>query len=185
MSLATDPVAAGAGVDALPFGNARGWRRAIAAGRRAGAAGLSSVTKLRFGNIDNLFAERGPKRGEAGPNLCFAGHTDVVPTGPTEKWRYDPFGGIVEDGILYGRGACDMKGAIAAFIAATQCPARLAGRISLLITGDEEGDATEGHGQAAGMGGEKRQNPGFLHRRRADQQGSRSAIPSKSAGAAP
>jgi succinyl-diaminopimelate desuccinylase len=103
-----------------------------------------SVTKLRFGNIDNLFAERGPaERGEAGPNLCFAGHTDVVPTGPTDKWRYDPFGGIVEDGILYGRGACDMKGAIAAFIAATHAqPAT--GRISLLITGDEEGDATEG-----------------------------------------
>jgi succinyl-diaminopimelate desuccinylase len=101
------------------------------------------VTKLRFGNIDNLFAERGPAERGPGAHLCFAGHTDVVPPGPTEKWRYDPFGGIVEDGILYGRGACDMKGAIAAFIAATH--AQPAGsRISLMITGDEEGDATDG-----------------------------------------
>jgi succinyl-diaminopimelate desuccinylase len=99
-----------------------------------------TVTRLRFGNIDNLFAERGT----GGPNLCFAGHTDVVPTGPTEKWRYDPFGGIVEDGILYGRGACDMKGAIAAFIAAAANTPQNTGRISLLITGDEEGDATDG-----------------------------------------
>jgi succinyl-diaminopimelate desuccinylase len=99
-----------------------------------------AVTRLRFGNIDNLFAERGT----AGPSLCFAGHTDVVPTGPTEKWRYDPFGGIVEDGILYGRGACDMKGAIAAFIAAAASTPQDKGRISLLITGDEEGDATDG-----------------------------------------
>jgi succinyl-diaminopimelate desuccinylase len=99
-----------------------------------------AVTRLRFGNIDNLFAERGT----SGPSLCFAGHTDVVPTGPTEKWRYDPFGGIVEDGILYGRGACDMKGAIAAFIAAAANTEQTSGRISLLITGDEEGDATDG-----------------------------------------
>jgi succinyl-diaminopimelate desuccinylase len=99
-----------------------------------------TVTRLRFGNIDNLFAERGA----GGANLCFAGHTDVVPTGPAEKWRYDPFGGIVEDGILYGRGACDMKGAIAAFIAAAANTRPANGRISLLITGDEEGDATDG-----------------------------------------
>ncbi len=99
-----------------------------------------AVTRLRFGNIDNLFAERGT----SGPHLCFAGHTDVVPTGPTEKWRYDPFGGIVEDGVLYGRGACDMKGAIAAFIAAAANTEQATGRISLLITGDEEGDATDG-----------------------------------------
>ena len=99
-----------------------------------------TVTRLRFGNIDNLFAERGA----GGPHLGFAGHTDVVPPGPPEKWRYDPFGGIVEDGILYGRGACDMKGSIAAFIAAAAGTAPMPGRISLLITGDEEGDATDG-----------------------------------------
>jgi len=99
-----------------------------------------AVTRLRFGNIDNLFAERGA----GGAHLGFAGHTDVVPPGPPEKWRYDPFGGIVEDGILYGRGACDMKGSIAAFIAAAAGTAPMPGRISLLITGDEEGDATDG-----------------------------------------
>jgi len=96
-----------------------------------------TVTRLRFGKIENLFAERGQG---SGPHLCFAGHTDVVPEGAA-TWRYDPYGGIVEDGILYGRGACDMKGAIAAFIAAAAAPA---GHVSLLITGDEEGDATDG-----------------------------------------
>jgi succinyl-diaminopimelate desuccinylase len=99
-----------------------------------------TVTRLRFGNIDNLFAERGA----GGAHLCFAGHTDVVSPGPPERWRYDPFGGIVEDGILYGRGACDMKGSIAAFIAAAAATAAIPGRVSLLITGDEEGDATDG-----------------------------------------
>ncbi len=96
-----------------------------------------SVKSLRFGKIENLYAERGT----TGPHLCFAGHTDVVPDG-NAKWRYDPFGGIVEDGVLYGRGACDMKGAIAAFLAAASEPTP--GKISLLITGDEEGDATDG-----------------------------------------
>ena len=67
-----------------------------------------------------------------------------LPTGPAEKWRYDPFGSIVEDGILYGRGAADMKGAIAAFAAAAAAMDPSAGRISLLITGDEEGEATDG-----------------------------------------
>jgi succinyl-diaminopimelate desuccinylase len=99
-----------------------------------------AVTRLRFGKIENLFAERGA----GGPHLCFAGHTDVVPTGPVEKWRYDPFGGIVEDGMLYGRGAADMKGAIAAFAAAAADTNPSDGRISLLITGDEEGAAEDG-----------------------------------------
>jgi succinyl-diaminopimelate desuccinylase len=107
------------------------------------AAGLEqagfTVTRLRFGEIDNLFAERG----DTGPHLGFAGHTDVVPAGPVDKWRHDPFGAVVENGILYGRGACDMKGAIAAFIAAADTR-HYRGRISLLITGDEEGDATDG-----------------------------------------
>lgn len=99
-----------------------------------------AVTRLRFGKIENLYAERG----STGPNLCFAGHTDVVPTGPAEKWRYDPFGSIVEDGMLYGRGAADMKGAIAAFAAAAADIDPATGRISLLITGDEEGEARDG-----------------------------------------
>jgi len=96
-----------------------------------------SVTHLPFGNIHNFYAERG---GE-GPHLGFAGHTDVVP--PGQNWRKNPFGGDVENGILYGRGACDMKGAIAAFAAAAASPTRH-GKISLLITGDEEGEARNG-----------------------------------------
>ncbi len=99
-----------------------------------------STTRLRFGEIENLYAERG----SGTRHFCFAGHTDVVPTGPAEKWRYDPFGGIVEDGMLYGRGAADMKGAIAAFTAAAADIPPDAGRVSLLITGDEEGDAKDG-----------------------------------------
>jgi succinyl-diaminopimelate desuccinylase len=95
-----------------------------------------TVTRLRFGDIDNLFAERGQ-----GKHLCFAGHTDVVPPGAA-PWRHDPFGGVVENGVLYGRGACDMKGAVAAFLAAA-APAT-PGKISLLITGDEEGEAING-----------------------------------------
>jgi succinyl-diaminopimelate desuccinylase len=94
-----------------------------------------TVTRLRFGKIENLYAERpGP-----GARLCFAGHTDVVPAG--EGWNFDPFGAIVEDGLLYGRGAVDMKSAIAAFVAAA---AQCTGNLSLLITGDEEGEAKDG-----------------------------------------
>lgn len=93
---------------------------------------------------DNLYAVRGDR----GPLLCFAGHSDVVPVGDAAAWRHDPFGAVIADGILYGRGAVDMKGNIACFMAAL---ARMAatgwpeqGRIAVLITGDEEGDATNG-----------------------------------------
>jgi succinyl-diaminopimelate desuccinylase len=104
-----------------------------------------TVTRLRFGEIENLFAERGPPAcGSGTPHLCFAGHTDVVPSGPAEKWRHDPFAGIVQNGVLTGRGAADMKGAIAAFVAAAADVDRNAGHISLLITGDEEGEAKDG-----------------------------------------
>src|ERR1700736_3610233 len=97
------------------------------------------------GEIHNLYARRGPGR----PNLCFAGHTDVVPAGHPEAWSFDPFGAALRDGALCGRGAVDMKGAIAAFIAATQRflverGSNFTGSISLLITGDEEGDAVNG-----------------------------------------
>ncbi len=100
-----------------------------------------SVTHLPFGQTLNLFA----RIGTAGPHLCFAGHTDVVP--PGESWRHPPFGAHMEEARLYGRGAVDMKGAIAAFAAAAARhlaagPPR--GSISLLITGDEEGPATDG-----------------------------------------
>src|SRR5215467_13925610 len=101
--------------------------------------------RLVFGEIHNLYARRGDGR----PNLCFAGHTDVVPPGAREAWSFDPFSGVVRDGELCGRGAVDMKGAIAAFIAAAQRHldrggAETAGSISLLITGDEEGPAVNG-----------------------------------------
>ena len=71
-----------------------------------------TVTRLRFGDIANLFARIGTE----GPHFCFAGHTDVVPAGA--GWNADPFAGEVRDGVLYGRGACDMKGAVAAFVSA-------------------------------------------------------------------
>ena len=97
-----------------------------------------TVTRLPFGTTPNLFA----RRGDAGPHLCFAGHTDVVP--PGAGWAHDPWAGTVQDGVLIGRGACDMKGAIAAFAAAVSGPAPGWGSVSLLITGDEEGPATDG-----------------------------------------
>ena len=95
--------------------------------------------------IVNLYARFGAGR----PNLCFAGHTDVVPTGAVDAWSFEPFAAAIENGVLCGRGAVDMKGAIAAFIAAAErfLAARgpgFAGSISLLITGDEEGVAVNG-----------------------------------------
>jgi succinyl-diaminopimelate desuccinylase len=100
---------------------------------------------LVFGDIHNLYARRGTGR----PNLCFAGHTDVVPSGDAEAWSFDPFSASLHDGALCGRGAVDMKGAIAAFIVAAgryldERGQDFAGSISLLITGDEEGDAVNG-----------------------------------------
>jgi succinyl-diaminopimelate desuccinylase len=93
--------------------------------------------------IENLYA----RLGAGAPNLCFAGHTDVVPPGDLDGWRLDPFAGVVENGVLYGRGAVDMKGAIACFLAASARfleRHRPEGSISLLITGDEEGAAING-----------------------------------------
>lgn len=94
--------------------------------------------RLPFGEVDNLFA----RRGTGAPHFCFAGHTDVVPPGNTAAWAHPPFAAEIVDGILYGRGAQDMKGAIAAFIAAI--PETNAGSLSLLITGDEEGPSVNG-----------------------------------------
>ncbi len=96
-------------------------------------------------DVENLYA----RLGEGAPNFCFAGHTDVVPVGREAAWTVDPFGGEVIDGYLYGRGTADMKGAIAAFIAAAArfLAARgdgFHGSISLLITGDEEGPSING-----------------------------------------
>ena len=102
------------------------------------------IHRLRFGQVDNLWA----RRGSAKPLVVFAGHTDVVPTGPREKWRSDPFVPTIRDGFLYGRGAADMKGSLAAFITAiedfvAQHPNHR-GSIGLLITSDEEGPSVDG-----------------------------------------
>lgn len=95
--------------------------------------------------VPNLYARFGERK----PNFCFAGHTDVVPVGDAAAWRFDPFGAVIADGYLYGRGAEDMKSAIAAFAAAAIEVAAAAGEglngsISLLITGDEEAEAING-----------------------------------------
>lgn len=93
--------------------------------------------------IENLYA----RRGTASPNLCFAGHTDVVPIGDLKAWSAGPFEGETRDGVLYGRGAVDMKGGIAAWVAAVSrvlTAGEIEGSLSFLITGDEEGPALHG-----------------------------------------
>ena len=99
--------------------------------------------RMKFEDIENLYA----RRGATGPNLCFAGHTDVVPTGSPAAWSVDPFEAEVKDGVLYGRGAVDMKGGIAAWVAAVSrilAEGDVPGSLSFLITGDEEGPALHG-----------------------------------------
>ena len=99
--------------------------------------------RMKFGDIENLYARYGTTR----PNLCFAGHTDVVPVGDAAAWTKDAFGAEVVDGVLIGRGAVDMKSAIAAFAAACAeaiAAGTITGSVSFLITGDEEGVATHG-----------------------------------------
>ncbi len=107
------------------------------------AAGFE-VHRLTFGDapdgpVENLFATRG----HGYPHFAFAGHTDVVPPGDSAHWVRPPFDGEIVDGMLHGRGAADMKSALAAFVAAAEAP-RSIGRLSLIITGDEEGPATYG-----------------------------------------
>ena len=100
---------------------------------------------LRLGEVDNLWATRGDANA---PTLVLLGHTDVVPPGPREAWSSDPFAPEIRDGLLYGRGAADMKGSVAAFVVAAErfaaahpnCP----GRLAVLLTSDEEGDAIDG-----------------------------------------
>jgi len=96
--------------------------------------------RMKFGEIENLYARRGTAR----PNLCFAGHTDVVPVGDDAAWTAGPFEAQSKDGVLYGRGAVDMKAAIAAFVSAVAHTEEVPGSISFLITGDEEGVAEDG-----------------------------------------
>jgi succinyl-diaminopimelate desuccinylase len=103
-----------------------------------------TIEKMRFGDVDNFWA----RRGTAQPVFCFAGHTDVVPTGPLEKWSSPPFVATEKDGYLYGRGVADMKGSIAAFIIALEdfiaANPNHTSSIALLITADEEGVAING-----------------------------------------
>lgn len=108
-----------------------------------------TCTRLPFqepdtARVDNLYA----RIGDTAPHICFAGHTDVVPVGATDSWQKDPFSGEITDDKLWGRGAADMKGAIAAFVAATADylaqEGKPKGSISLLITGDEEGPSVNG-----------------------------------------
>jgi succinyl-diaminopimelate desuccinylase len=102
------------------------------------------LEKIRSGDVDNLWA----RRGSSGKLICFAGHTDVVPTGPVDKWVSAPFVPTIRDGMLYGRGAADMKGSLAAFVTAIEkfvsAHPNHAGSIALLLTSDEEGVATDG-----------------------------------------
>lgn len=102
------------------------------------------LEKIRHGEVDNLWA----RRGVAAPLICFAGHTDVVPTGPADKWQSDPFVPTVRNGMLYGRGAADMKGSLAAFVTAVERfiagHPQHQGSIALLLTSDEEGIAVDG-----------------------------------------
>jgi len=111
--------------------------------RRLEAAGFRCES-LKFGEVSNLWA----RRGESGPVVCFAGHTDVVPPGPISEWESDPFVPTVRDGKLYGRGAADMKSSIACFVVAAEAfvaerPAH-SGSIALLLTSDEEGPSVDG-----------------------------------------
>jgi succinyl-diaminopimelate desuccinylase len=112
-------------------------------GSRLAAIGFE-IEMLRCGEVDNLWA----RRGDSGPVVCFAGHTDVVPTGPLEKWQSDPFTPSVRDGMIYGRGASDMKGSLAAFVTAIEkfvaTHPEHCGSIALLLTSDEEGIAVDG-----------------------------------------
>ena len=106
--------------------------------------GLGFICKrMRFGEIENLYARYGTAR----PNLCFAGHTDVVPVGDAQAWSREAFAAEIVDGMLIGRGSVDMKSAVAAFAAAAGkaiAAGQVKGSLSFLITGDEEGVATHG-----------------------------------------
>ena len=108
--------------------------------RRLSAVGFT-CERLDRGKVGNLWA----RYGSSGPLVCCAGHVDVVPPGPIEEWRSDPFTPTERDGFLYGRGASDMKGPLAAMITAAERVARTdSGSIAILLTSDEEGDAVDG-----------------------------------------
>ncbi|ALS94313.1 succinyl-diaminopimelate desuccinylase [Xanthomonas oryzae] len=123
--------------------------QALLAGRLT-AAGFA-CEHLRLGEVDNLWATHG----SGAPVLVLLGHTDVVPPGPREAWTSDPFDPQIRDGVLYGRGAADMKGSVAAFVVAAEQfvaahPAH-AGTLAVLLTSDEEGDAIDGVRRVANL----------------------------------
>ena len=143
--------------------------------RHLAPAGFS-VDRLLFEEagaapVENMFAAIGT--GER--HLTFAGHVDVVPPGPESRWRHPPFAAEIVDGVLYGRGAVDMKGGLAAMIAAAlrfvgKRGKDFGGRLSFLITGDEEGVGGQRHREAARLGGGARRTFLRCARRRADQR---------------
>jgi succinyl-diaminopimelate desuccinylase len=111
--------------------------------QRLSAAGFK-CEPMNFGDVSNLWA----RHGAGHPVVCFAGHTDVVPTGPLSEWHSDPFVPTIRDGRLYGRGAADMKSSIAAFVVAAETFLKErpdhSGSVALLLTSDEEGPAVDG-----------------------------------------
>lgn len=127
---------------------------------RLGAVGFQCET-MAHGDVTNLWA----RRGSAAPLLVFAGHTDVVPPGPAEHWKFDPFTPTEHEGNLYGRGAADMKSSIAAFVVAVEefIAARPdhSGSIALLITSDEEGPALNGTVKVCDALSERGEKPDF------------------------
>lgn len=158
--LARDPAALAAALIRCPSVTPEDGGAQVLLAEVLGALGFA-CTDVTFGRIRNLHARIGQGR----PALCFAGHTDVVPPG-NAPWSAAPFGAEVRDGVLYGRGAVDMKGNIAAFVAAAAAwldrhggapPAAL----SFLITGDEEGDAVDGTVKVLGWMEERQEIPAF------------------------
>jgi succinyl-diaminopimelate desuccinylase len=111
--------------------------------KRLQAVGFN-VERISFPPVENIWA----RHGSGAPVLCFAGHTDVVPTGPREEWASDPFEPVIKDGMLYGRGAADMKSGLAAMITAAERFVALhpdhAGTLAFLLTSDEEGPSIDG-----------------------------------------
>ena len=126
--------------------------------------------RLQFGPVENLWS----RRGNSSPVLCFAGHTDVVPTGPREDWRTDPFEPVITDGVLYARGAADMKSSLAAMVTATErFVARHPdhkGSLAFLFTSDEEGPSVDGTRKVVRRAGSPPRKDRLVRRRRTHQR---------------
>ncbi|MCB1547880.1 MAG: succinyl-diaminopimelate desuccinylase [Hyphomicrobiaceae bacterium] len=149
MSLSTDPVALTEALVRCPSVTPEEGGALTFMERELAGAGFAcqrlTMTEPGTPDVENLYARLGTGK----PHLCFAGHTDVVPVGDERRWSHPPFAAVIEGGFLYGRGAVDMKGAIACFMAATARHLARTGRLeqgslSFLITGDEEGPSING-----------------------------------------